>query len=236
MKRFFLLILTLMAFPPASLADLITIDLDSASIDELSAARSAIDAKISDIALASAPDKSGIYLLSGKGTQILDGITLSSNLSRFVVTSNDAKVTYYSGDESNTLTCSDGGTYTYFEKPTEIQAIMVESSSEWKIDASPIGWMDDPYITGSGIFISDRFEVQPPVIVTISINHDRRRGWSNVALSKVKSDGSVYTEWIANYVKSPTTIDAIIKPEKDVVSYFWRFNCPESVEWSITAK
>ena len=236
MKRFLLLLLAMIAFSTVSLADPITIDLDSASIGELSAVRSAIDAKISDIALASAPDTSGIYLLSGKGTQILDGITLSSDLSRFVVTSNDAKVTYYAGDESNTLTCSDGGTYTYFENPTEIQTIMVESSSEWKIDASPIGWMDSPYITGNGVYISDRFEVTPPVIVTIKINHNSRRGWSNVALSKVKSDGSVYTEWIANYIKSPTTIDAIIKPEKNVVSYFWRFNCPDSVEWSITAK
>ena len=230
-------LLTLPGFPIASAES--TVDLQSMSTDELTALRDAITVELRQRAEAASTDTdASSFVLSGSGTQILDGIELTAPISRFIATCDDAiKVTYYTDSDSRTY---DGSRcfVKCIEKPMSISSLMVESKGNWTLDFSPVGTMDMLDTSGVGPSITDTFTAKPPVIVTVTYEPNKYYGYISVYLKKIMSDGTIETETAIDYaiVSDLTEYDVIIKPEKDVVSYFWVVDCPIDTAWSIRNK
>lgn len=232
MKKFFVLLLTLVIFFPSALADTITVDLDNATPEELQAARDAIDARLAEIRSASAPIVDDDYIIRGSGIEILTNVEVKASLSRFNVHYTDeASVSCFNGD--NELYIHD-----YIEHPQTIPMMIVESQEDWYIDISPIETMDSPYISGIGSYTSDLFVVTPPSIVSITLRDIAGYfNYTDVNLYYVDKTGSVHIEdWVIQSDLAPEQIDYIIKPNSDAVAWFWVIRCSDNVEWSITAK
>ena len=230
-------LLTLPGFPIASAES--TVDLQSMSTDELTALRDAITVELRQRAEAASTDTdASSFVLSGSGTQILDGIELTAPISRFVVTCDDAiKVTYFSDGDSRSyddfrcfVNC--------IEKPISISSLMIESKGNWTVDLSPINEMNGTYASGTGPYITDTFTTSPPTIVTITYEQHKYGGYIWVYLKKIMEDGSVRTETAIDQalIGDLTAYDVIIKPEENVRAYFWMIDCPLDTKWSIAEK
>jgi len=246
MKKVFILSLVLSLFlSPVAFADTVAVDLATATADELKIARDAIDKRLAEIRLANAPTIDESFLITGSGTQILPGIELEAPLSRFVASCDDSiKVTYYSGASNkessygvfNTRNSHVG----YFDNPTSISSIMVETQGKWQLDFSPIGLMDSPFVEGLGSYITDVFEApSTPFIVTITLNGESDAGYATVCLYSFDKNGNVtYSDKAIDheFVYETECFDTIIKPDSSAVAYFWNVSCPAGMQWSITAK
>lgn len=240
LKRIFLFLLSLMLFVPCAFADTVTVDLDTATVDELKAARDTIDVRLAEIRIANAPDVDNSFIVSGNGTQILDGFDIVADFSRFSATcDDDIKVTYYYNNTSRSFDHASRMCFAWcIDEPISITSVMVESTGNWSVDFSPISTMDSPYTTGVGSYVTDRFSVTPPCIVRITLEAGDYYDYTNVTLWKIHSDGRTSTENMVynEIIIDEESFDVIIKPEKDIVSYFWMINCPVDTNWSITAK
>lgn len=223
-------------------ADTVNIDTETASIEQLLEAHSTISNAILQKEEKPAIDDS--FVISGSGTQILDGFSLDSYLSRFVVTCNDAiKVTYYTENDSRTYDDSRhyGCFGTYIVAPDPFTSIMVESAGEWTIDMSPIARMAGSFASGIGPYITDCFITTPPKIVTIKCSGHKYGAYLQVTLYKITNDGRILSETAIDYgnvyvLDEPVEYDVIIKPEEDIWAYFWKVDCAVDAEWSISEK
>lgn len=232
MKKFFVFLLALIICSSVAIADTITVNLDSATADELKAARDSIDARLAEIRSEKAPTVDDGYIIKGKGTQIISNVEIKAELSRFNVHyKNEATVSCFNGNEELFI-------YDYIDQPQVIPMIIVESQEDWYIDVSPIGTMDSPYISGKGSYTSDLFVVTPPTFVTVTLRDQVGYfNYANVDLYYVDSMGEVWIEdWVVDTALAPAQIDYIIKPKSDVVAWFWSIDCSDNVEWTIAAK
>lgn len=238
MKKFVLLALCVVLCFSSTCAEVIQIDTETATLEELKSARSIIDKRIQTVQFSNVPISDESLIISGSGTQILDGISIKSPISRFVSTSsNDMKLTYYTPQSSKSY--SNGrSTAKVIGSPIELTCIMIETEGEWKIDFTPLTTMESPYTSGIGSYVTDIFEVEPPTIVNITLTSGYYGGYSSVILYKIDSEGNYTGE---NFIDREIVIDTesfdrIIKPEAGIVSYFWRIECPVDTVWSITEK
>lgn len=233
MKQILAIVLVLLAITGCAFADTISVDLNSATEEELKVARDAIDAKLMEIRLANAPKTDASYIIKGSGTQILTNVEIKAELSRFNIhDADEVAVSCYDNNGERLYI------YDYIGGPQTIPMIMIESEKEWYIDISPIGSIDSPYISGNGSYTSDLFSVVPPMIVTVTI--EDKKGYFNytdIKLYYVDDAGKAHIEsYAAQSVLPDKKIDYIIKPNKNAVAWFWVIECAEAVEWSITAK
>lgn len=233
MKRILALVLVLMAFAGCAFADTVSVDLNSATEEELKIARDAIDAKLMEIRLSNAPKMDASYIIHGNGTQILTNVEINAELSRFNIhDANEVDVSCYDANGERLFI------FDYIKGQQTIPMIMVESEKDWFIDVSPLGTIDSPYISGQGSYTSDLFVAVPPTIVTITI--EDKKGYSNytdINLYYVDKAGEVHIEdWVAQKKYSSQRFDYIIKPNNEAAAWFWVIDCSDHVKWSITAK
>ena len=232
MKRLISLFVILSLLCSVACAEVVTVNLASATEEQLLKARDAIDARLAEIRLADAPVIDESCIIRGKGMEILTDVEVKNIISRFNVHSKgDVTVSCYNGNERLYL-------HDYIAGAQTIPMIIVEADEEWYIDFSPIGKMDSPYISGKGSYTSDVFVVSPPTIVTITLSQTAGYfDYTNINLRYVDKNGGC---WIADTVMqlalAPQCIDYIIKPEEDAVMWFWTIDCSDNIEWSITAK
>lgn len=246
MKKVFILSLVFSLFLSSmAFADTVTVDLVTATADELKTARDAIDKRLAEIRLANAPTIDDSFFIKGSGTQILPGIELDAPFSRFVATCDDSiQVTYYSGANNAESTYgkfnSNNSHADYIINPASISSIMVETQGNWQLDFSPIGLIDSPFTDGAGSYITDVFEAPTtPCIITVTLNGKNDAGYGAVTLYSINKNGTVsYSDTVVDYefVHEVEYFDAIIKPDSSAVAYFWDISCPSGMQWSITAK
>lgn len=242
MKKLFCLVLVvLLSISPVAFADTITIDLDAASIEELEAAKDAIDARIVELSNNDTVVDGETITLTGSGTKILDGFEIDAQLTKFIAScTEDTKITWYTADGNSSTYGKYGESQksysTLIKFPITITTIMIESQGEWQFTFSPIGAMVSPCCAGTGSFISDAFQVSPPHIAHITLTCDTYELCS-VSLRSIRKNGTLGYEEVIPWgtrVHGTTTYDVIIKPEKDVVFYIWEVSCPPNVSWSIS--
>lgn len=245
MKRILAMILVLLAITGCAFADTISVDLNSATEEELKIARDAIDAKLMEIRLANATTLDDTYLIKGNGTQILNSFELTAPISRFVATCDkDTKVTLYIDGKDSPNTYGEYGesqsSYSsYFVNPHTITSMMVESQGNWEFDFSPLVMMDSPYTSGTGSYVTDMFTVSPPCIVTFSFRTSRYSQLCSVVLHSIDTNGKIGYESVipwGTYVSDSDSFDIIIKPEPNIAAYFWEISCSADVDWKISAK
>ena len=243
MKKLVLCLLVFsLLFSPTAIADVVTIDLDDATVEELKAARDSIDKRLNEAWLANAPAVDDSFIITGKGTQILKGVDMAENVSRIVATcDDDIKVTYYTDSNSRTYNGSFQSAMCFADcvsQPLSISSIMVETSGNWTIDLSPIKTMPSPFVSGIGACVSDSFTVTPPCIVHITLTRGLYGGYNHVSLWKIHTNGRTSAETMLDNVlfTDKKEFDVIIKPEEDVSAYFWVINCPVDTTWEITAR
>lgn len=246
MKRLLSFFVALSLLCSVAIAEIITIDLSTATEAELQTARDAIDARITEIRstnITKTTEKP--LILSGNGTKILDGFDINSDLFRFVATcEQDTKVTWYLKGDNDPKTYGLYGESQscyahYFEEPLSITSLMVETPGAWRLEFSPLGTMDSPAASGTGSYITDIFTVTPPCMVSITFTHKGYNGLCSVILYPIYADGSIGYESVIDWgtrVSGTQSFDVIIKPEPNVVAYFWDVSCYEGIEWKIEVK
>lgn len=250
MKRLFALFFLMTTSMSIACAEKISVDLETSSVDELTAARDKISARLTDIyttALSDAEEGNDVRrVITGSGTKILDGFDVTV-LSRFVASCDeDTRVTWYTDGNDMPSTYGEYGesqsSYAaLIDKPTKITSIMVESQGNWEFEFSPIWAMGGPDVSGSGSYITDTFTVNPPCIVSITLTNTGKSlsNLCSISLRSIRTDGNLGYESMIDWgtrISGTQTFDVIIKPDNNVVSYFWSISCSDDVEWSITAK
>ena len=240
-KRFSIFLLSILIITSAAFADTITIDLDTATADELQAARDAINERIADILASDLSSVSEKFTLKGKGTKILEGVDLLYTPARlFVKSTAEIKVTLCSDGKNRTYDGSNSSGLQFahlIDKEQSISSIIVETQGEWSLEFSPIELTQKMITSGSGSCITDYFLVSPPQIVSISFNDGWYAGYTYIYLYKIHANNSVSCEeWMWQDFVTDETFDYIIKPESNVKAYFIMISCPHDTRWSITTK
>ncbi len=241
LKRIFLFLLSLMLFTPAALADTITIDLDIATTEELQTALDAISARLAEIRTSDIPAAGDKFTVTGKGTQLLEGVDLRYSPARlFVKSSEEIKVTLCSDDRNRTYDGRNNSDYQFayvIDEQRSISSIIIETQGEWSLELSPIEPTDQIAAIGSGSHITDCFQVSPPHIISITFNDGWYGGYTDIYLYKIHANNSVsYEEWMWQDIVFDETFEYVIKPEGNVKAYFIMISCPHDTQWEITAK
>lgn len=242
MKRILSIIFVCLLCCTCAIADTVVIDLDNTSIEELQAVRALIDRRIAEMSdIADEPDAS--YILSGTGTDIRNIDVTLAPLSRVVFTCADGDAKYtitVNGEDQKWLSAAG-----YFESATAISRIMVQAQDPWTIDVSPIGFIDTPFISGSGNYVSDRFTISSPSIIRVTFDYTAGGGnyWNescSLVLYTIDSKGAVHTDYLISseqvYEGKTITVDAIVDVDDDIQHCFWGVKCNSKIKWSISAK
>lgn len=242
MKRFLSLFVLCLLLCSIAIADTVTVELDTASIEELMEARSLIDRRIAELSQDVTPE-SNPFILRGSGTEILQVNMTLEPLSRFVFICADDDAEYtitLNGEDKKWLSEAE-----YFETKSEISRVMVQSQEPWTIDVSPIGHIDTPFISGNGNYVSDRFVIDSPSIVSVTFDYTAGGGnyWNercSLVLYKIDSNGSVHADYLVSseevYEGKTITVDAMVDIDDNTQHCFWGINCNSKIKWAISDK
>lgn len=236
MKKLFCLVLVgLLSISCVAFADTITIDLDTASIEELETAKDAIEARIAELKAVAITPADEIYITRGNGTQILNDFIEPSTISRFVVTADTKFIVTYNKMNIQLTVKSIGCNYADFIDCTDgFSQVMIESQGEWAIDYSPLKRTYSPYMSGNGSYVTDYFAIKTPAIVTFTVEGDY--SLCHVSQYSIDENGKVHLVGtpIDQYISGQETFDIIVKSKKDNAQYFFfEINCHDDVKWSI---
>ncbi len=250
MKKTLALALALLLIPLSALAATLSIDLTTASLEELQAAQAAITARIAEIQAyaTTAPESDsaladGIIEFSGEGVSMLDGFSIGEGLFRLVMNCEDkAKVSTYVGDALNTAEYLHSDV-DFGKGPISVDSLMVETSGKWSLNISPIVTGGQSIMSGEGPQVGDLFTLDKPQIVTITATGTPRiQSYFNSAyiyLCKVGSNGYIDREsMLSDSVDDGKSIsvDAILKPDSENTGYFWLIKCSPGISWNIAIK
>ena len=242
MRRILSIVLFLTLLWSVAIADVLTIDLETATIEELKEAKQAIDHRISELSQPAA-NQDNSYTVEGKGTDIRPVNISLVPLSRFLFTCSDGEASYtvtVNGEEKKWI-----GPVSYFETATDISNIMVQSKSPWHFDFSPIGYVDSPFIAGNGNYVSDRFMISSPSIISVTFDYSAGGGnyWNencSLVIYEVDDTGSVTPHYLISaeqvYEGKSITLEAIVNLDNQSSYAFWGVQCNSKIKWSITAK
>ena len=242
MKKIAYVLMLLVLGCSVAIADTLTIDLDNASLDELMSGKRTIDQRINELNR-SVQSSGEEYILKGNGTEIRAVDITLAPLSRFVFTCADPDAEYtltVNGEEKDWISES-----SYFATESTISTIMVQSKKPWQLELSPIGFIDTPFITGAGNFISDRFIIDSPSIVTVTFDYSSGNGnyWNefcSLVLYSVDEKGTVSAHYLVSgeqvYEEESITLDVIVNLDNQAQYCFWGVKCNSKIKWSIAAK
>jgi hypothetical protein len=239
MKRILVIVLAfLVLLPFASLA--LTIDLETATIDELLAAQLEISAQLSVLRANNAPVGEDIVLI-GSGTSIKSGISIPFSPARLTITG-EAKVTFTDGDNSSSF--SSEGLYAGFIYGTVAEtSALIEAQGDWTITIEQIKEGASLPLEGEGSFISDFFDLPEPIIVTVEVDATdlvRSYGWYEI---RIRNQYEYSDSWDYNTLDYDSidkgvnqSVDLILKPVKGRMQYCITVEAPAGLKWSITPK
>ncbi|MDD3212186.1 MAG: hypothetical protein PHY64_00835 [Eubacteriales bacterium] len=242
MKKLLSVLLALSLLCSFAVAETLTIDLDTATIDELTAAQSAINDRISALRAAEAPAGEAITL-SGTGTTIQSGVEVTQVPARVSVT----------GPVEVTFT---GGKYDYkfnnyeddfsCEELTEAATydLLIEGDADWSITIEPLREGGTMELSGTGPYVSDFFPLTGATIVHVTMDASMLGSWSASLYLELGHQYSNISSWRSDSVLGDSLFsdplklegDAIIKPTDGRDQYYWIIDVPVDAQWSITAK
>ena len=242
MKKLLAVILAFSLLGSVAFAETITVDLDTATIEELTAAQSAIGDRISELRAAEAPEGETISL-SGTGTAIQSGVTVTQVPARVTVTG-PVEVTFTGGDYDlsfnlwqNDFSCeqlTDAGTYD----------LLIEGEGDWTIQIEPLKDGGTLECSGIGPYVTDFFPLSSATIVHCTMDASGVDAWSASLYTYLGYQYEGFDSWtydtvVGDYASSDSfTVegDGIIKPVKGRDRYFWIIDVPEDASWSISLK
>ncbi|HNW87942.1 MAG TPA: hypothetical protein PKJ47_13515 [Candidatus Limiplasma sp.] len=242
MKKLLALILALSLLGSSALAVTVTVDLDTATLQQLVDAQTAIGDRISALRKAQAPASEGI-LLSGSGTSIQSGVEIAQVPARLTITGK-VKVTLSGGafdytynswqDSASCDAITEAGTFD----------MLIEGEGDWTIAVDPLVDGGTLALSGTGPAVSDFFPLSAATIVHVVMDATTLDDYSASLYCKLGSQYENIDAWSEDTVvgdslfSSPLKLegDGIIKPVKGRDRYYWVMNVPIGATWSITAK
>lgn len=239
MKRFFcifLALLTLAASP--ALAQVLTIDLDTATIEELTAAQAQIGDRISQLRAAAAPAGEAI-VLTGSGTSIISGVDVVAVPARLTIEGTvkltlSGKFDYTFNQELHPYNCA-------VITGAETFDAMVEGTGDWTITIEPIKEGGSIVASGVGPWVSDYFPLEGPAILTVKADGSGMDAlMSNVIVQlyqPLRFIGTYNPSSLTNALITATgdafAADVIAKPDDGTPMCFWYVKVAPGVAWSI---
>jgi hypothetical protein len=242
MKKLLAVLLAFALLGSSAFAETLTIDLETASIDELTAAQTTIGNRISELRAAQTPAGKNITL-SGNGTSIQSGVEVTQIPARVVV-KGPVKVTFTGGDydltfntwqaEESCETITDAGTY----------ELLIEGDGDWTISIEPLKEGGTLECSGTGPYVSDFFPLTSSTIVHCLLDASALGEWSASLYVSIGYQYEGYDYWTYDTVvgdtifTDPLTLegDGIIKPVRERDQYYWIIDVPLGTTWSISVK
>lgn len=239
MKRFFcifLALLTLAASP--ALAQTLTIDLETATIEELTAAQTQIGDRISQLRAAAAPAAEAI-VLTGSGTSILSGVEVATVPARLTI-EGKVKLTL-SGEYDHTFNYAQESFACDVLTSAETFEALVEGAGDWTITIEPIKDGGSIVASGVGPWVSDFFPLESASILTIKADASGMDALlSNVIVQLYQPLRYIDTynpKSLTNDLITATgdafAADVIAKPDEAGALCFWHVKVAPGVAWSI---
>ena len=241
--------------PMAALADAdISIDLTTATLDELQNAQAMIEARIDELTqqqATSAPtDESEVLHYEGTGTAIISDLQLPYEYNQILYTTDNRLTTYKLIDIDSDVTLSStmvglqacdvvGGTHTC--------KLLVEGEGTWSMDIISIT-TDDVTDTidfaGTGSSTTPVFALDTDVILSVRveapIDQDNYLASIYLSLYALTGDGKLHEDMILiggqlddNGICEK---DLILSPVKDATGYVLALTCEPDHEWTMTAQ
>ncbi len=242
MKKLLAIILAFSLLGSAALAETLTIDLDKATIDELTAAQAAIGDRISQLRAANVPAGEAIKL-SGSGTAIQSGVEVTQVPARIIVTGG-MDVTFTGGSYDLTFnlwqkaySCeqlTEAGTYD----------VLVEGDGDWTITIEPLKDGGTLECSGTGPYVTDFFPLTGASIVHCVMDASTLDEWSASLYTSIGYEYESFDSWTYDTVvgdsvySTPLKVegDGIVKPVKGRDQYYWIIDVPQGASWSISLK
>ncbi len=235
-----LVLLTLAASP--ALAQSLTIDLETATIEELTDAQQQISDRISQLRAAAVPAGEAVTL-TGTGTSIVSGVEVSAAPARLTI-EGKVKLTL-SGEYDHTFNIAASNAFTcdVITKAETFDAL-VEGEGDWTITIEPIKDGGSLVASGVGPFVSDYFPLDSAAILTVTADASGMEALlSNVSfnlyqpLKYMKTySRDILTNELITANDGAFTSDVIAKPDEAGAMCFWYVDVAPGVAWSIVSK
>lgn len=243
MKKIWCILLALLtlAVSPA-LAQTLTIDLETATIEDLTAAQTQITDRISELRAATSPAGEALTL-QGTGTSIISGVEVAVAPARLTI-EGKVKLTL-SGKYDHTFNLSASNAYTCdVITSAETYDALVEGDGDWTITIEPLKEGGTLQASGVGPWVSDFFTLDSAAILTVSADPANMEALlSNVIFNLYQPLKYVKTysaDALTNELITSTSgvffSDVIAKPDDPQAQCFWFVNVAPGVEWSISRK
>lgn len=242
----------LLAIAPASaLADTITIDLDTATYDDLAAARDQITARMDALLAAQATPApaeaaDGMHY-SGEGTAIVADIQLPHDYNAVTYTSESGTGYKLKGEDDKQLSYCFGGQQCDIVTGPRTAKLLVEGKAAWTMDIAPLATASAlTAAEGTGCYVSPVFPLPTDTIVSLHITDpdgkaDMQDGLSiDVTLYILMDGGRLHSDAlvIGGGLTSDGTYDAdlILSPVDGATGYVLVVNGLPAYQWSVTPK
>lgn len=233
----------MLAMPGAAFADVLADGWQNATLDELKAARAALDQQIQDMALQEAAQ--GTVTFEGEGVTILDGFTLPAGVWYRKVNYSDRD---YMTSEKMTESINGTAKTIYFNRPevavflltgeTTFDYLSVEIGCDWTIEYIPIADLGGMAADGSSCLVSSFTCTKPTKVTATASRSGMDRGYYGISLYALTNRNKLeHVAYIAsgNLEEGQTAVtDAIVSPSNDYQFFIWQVVCDEGVQWSIT--
>lgn len=240
----------LLAIAPASaLADTLSIDLDTATYDELADARDQITARMDELLAAQATPApaeatDGVHY-SGEGTAIINDVQLPYDYN--VLMYNSGVMTGYKlmDGSDNQLSYCIGRQYYDIVGGPGTGRLLVEGQDAWTLDVAPLAAASALTATeGTGSYASPVFALDTDIIINLHVvdpdgTNDIGDALSvNLTLYALKGDGKLGADHviIGGSLSEDGTYDAdvILSPVDGATGYALVLNARPTYTWTIT--
>lgn len=233
------LVLTLLVLPAS--ADVLTQDWQSADLDELLAAQSAIANEISTRRAAEQPTVQA-FTSSGSGTTILSNIEVPYSPARVTFTADSKASLSLPGKYDHTYQLTSAGTVVELLDDQSTYNAMITASGAWSLTIEPIVAGQTLPFSGTGDGVSDFFQLTTPVIATISWDASGVTGWFNqmsvTMCHQYKNISAWQSDLLLNELDLDVTgsVDVILSPTQGRDEYCFAVSAADGLKWSISYK
>ena len=241
MKKRLALLCALLMFSSSALADTLTIDLDSATNDELRDARDAINECLVQRNL-NPETADGELMWESDGNLEIGGFSCDAPLLRIIAYVNNATTFTATINGETTEDEITQSISEYGNGPVTWDSISVKATMPWSLHISPIVEGGTVLEEGSGPFVGNLFTLNQPVKLRLKATWPERDGFDfalrdiSISLVTVTRTGMLEeTEELKASLSSGDTAtqEFTLLPDSRYERYFWHCECMPGVEWSI---
>lgn len=242
----------LLAIAPASaLADTITIDLDTATYDDLAAARDQITARMDALLAAQATPApaeaaDGMHY-SGEGTAIVSDVQLPYEYNAITYTASIGTSYKLRDDKDDTFSSSLGGQECNVVAGPRTGKLLVEGKDAWTLDIAPLATASAlTAAEGTGCYVSPIFPLDSDTIINLHvIDPDGKRELRDALsidarLYALKGEGKLSSDSLviggSTDDSNTYNADLILSPVDGAIGYVLEINMIPEYQWTVTPK